>query len=267
MVLPVSVGPPTPALLSRQLEFQVRVAKELADQLAASAPVAARHTDERERAGSPPVRGARLARVPLAEDSKVPIADSSGFREATTDHGQIAGWWKGHPDRNIGVATGERSFDVLDIDKGKGGKPSGFKALNELQRAGLIPQYRSAVETPGGGLHLIYKGTGQRSSRLPDHSIDLRAEGGYVVVAPSKVDGRPYVVAQRNRAEPAKVDWQAIVRHLQPQHEKPAQHSFSAAPDKELERSGPLGGRPGRGEGDRNGSCSGPHAVPLRKAC
>ena len=206
----------------------------------------------------PLAEGSKIPAIPSAHDRGSPCAgecgnDGHGFRDASTDHARISAWWKGHPDRNIGVATGERSFDVLDIDQGKAGKPSGFKALNELKRAGLIPQYRSAIQTPGGGLHLVFKGSDQRSSRLPDHSVDLRSEGGYVAVAPSTVGGKPYVVAQRNHVEPAKVDWQAIVSHLQPQREKPVQHSrVSCSPDKELENLARW--VEAKGPGDRNGS-------------
>ena len=92
----------------------------------------------------PLAEGSKIPAIASAHDRGTPCAgectnDGHGFRDASTEHARISAWWRGHPDRNIGVATGERYFDVLDIDQGKAGKPSGFKALNELKRAGLIP--------------------------------------------------------------------------------------------------------------------------------
>ena len=192
---------------------------------------------------------------PLAPDTKVPVAESGGFKDATTDPNQIDRWWKEGPGRNVGIATGERSFDVLDIDKGKAGKPSGYVALNELKRAGLIPQYRTASHTPSGGMHFTFKGSEQKSGRLVNHSVDYRAEGGYVVVAPSKVDGKPYEIVQRNRIEPARLDWEAIVRHLEPERTvKPSQHFAGAAADRDSEVERIARWLEDRGPGDRNGS-------------
>ena len=207
-------SPRNPGRLSAQNEFQVRVLKELSDQLARECPQGCTLHGGQPMSTSENHDAARVYAshgypvFPLGANTKVPLADSGGFKDATTDPNQIDRWWKEGPDRNIGIATGERSFDVLDIDKGKGDKPSGYVALNELKRSGLIPQYRTASHTPSGGMHLTFKGSEQASGRLPRHSIDYRAEGGYVVVAPSKVDGKPYEVVQRNRVEPARLDWE-----------------------------------------------------------
>jgi len=48
-------------------------------------------------------------------DGKEPIT-SSGVNDATTDEGQIRGWWMEHPRANIGLACGEASAVVVDDD-------------------------------------------------------------------------------------------------------------------------------------------------------
>lgn len=53
---------------------------------------------------------------PLKARDKAP-ATKHGFKDATTDSKQIAAWWEGWPEQNIGVATGEVSgIWVLDVD-------------------------------------------------------------------------------------------------------------------------------------------------------
>jgi hypothetical protein len=103
-------------------------------------------------------------------------------------------------------------------------------------------------------MHFTFKGSEQASSRLPRHSIDYRAEGGYVVVAPSKVDGKPYEVVQRNRVEPARLDWERIVKHLEPERTAQRQHSPGPAPDGDSEVERLARWLEERGPGDRNGS-------------
>lgn len=105
---------------------------------------------------------------------------SKGFHVATTDKKQIRAWWTRWPHANIGMATGRPSgLVVLDVDE-----DVGIKSMNKIDEP--VPDTYTVV-TQGGGLHLYFK--------APDHEVrgrirflpglDLRGDGGYVVVPPS----------------------------------------------------------------------------------
>jgi hypothetical protein len=96
------------------------------------------------------------------------------------------------------VATGARSgIVVVDVDQ-PGGDASLELVANEL---GTLPQTLQAA-TGGGGLHLVYEHPGAHLGntvgRLPGFDpplprVDLRADGGSIVAAPSlHVSGRTY---------------------------------------------------------------------------
>lgn len=109
-----------------------------------------------------------------------------GFKDATTDEETIRRWWRKHPDAGIGVPTGAASgWLAIDSDPRHGGDAS----LCELiEKYGDFPATRVA-RTGGGGQHLIYqypKGSDIRNSAGKlGAGVDVRADGGYVVVAPS----------------------------------------------------------------------------------
>jgi hypothetical protein len=156
--------------------------------------------------------------VPLIPGEKAPLT-RHGFQDASTGHWQIQKWFRDFPDRNVGIATGTPGPDVLDIDRHADG--SGFRSYNRLRAHGLVPDAAALIRTPNGGMHAYYAGTGQRSSSVPEHHIDYRARGGYVVAPPSVVwarDGRPrpYQVVSHRRSD-ATFDWDAARRFLQPE--------------------------------------------------
>ena len=102
-----------------------------------------------------------------------------GFKDATTGHSQIERWWRERPDRNVAIATGVSSIDVLDVDVRAGG--SGFPAFNRAHAAGLLNGFSHVVATPSGGLHVYFPGGGQGGGSLPGHHLDFKAQGGYVL--------------------------------------------------------------------------------------
>jgi hypothetical protein len=162
---------------------------------------------------------------PAKADAKEP-ATKHGVLDAETDPHTVARWWARHPDANVAIATGAPGPTVLDVDVAHG-KP-GPKSLNEAIRAGLVPSPMASVRTPSGGQHHYYLGDEQRNGSLPQHGLDLRGVGGYVVAPPSTVGGRPYVVVSHS-AEPASIDFAAIREHLSPQAERPAWQPQDAA--------------------------------------
>jgi len=136
---------------------------------------------------------------PLCPGDKIPRV-AHGFHAATTDLACIRAWWQEQPEANIGVPTGEASgLIVLDIDPRHGGDAS----LRHLQRvldhhaADLIqPSFdllgTCQSQSGSGGLHLFFAVVSSpllhSTTRLAgEEGLDLRAEGGYIVVAPSRL--------------------------------------------------------------------------------
>ena len=120
---------------------------------------------------------------PLAPGLKVPaIKGGNGFHDATTNPETIKRFWR-IPDRNIGIPTGIASgFWVADVDP-----PDGEANLRRLETVhGPLPPTRTVL-TPRGGFHHLFKYVGPvPSSRgLIAPNIDVKADGGYVVVVPS----------------------------------------------------------------------------------
>lgn len=122
---------------------------------------------------------------------------------------QISSWWERWPDANIGVATGaESGIWVLDLDNKRsvdigdgllvGEGTHSLRVLEDMH--GPLPRTLSQT-TGSGGSHLIFRypspeqsngrSFGNRVGIVP--SVDIRASGGYIVVAPSNhVSGNLY---------------------------------------------------------------------------
>lgn len=109
-----------------------------------------------------------------------------GYKDASIDPEQIKAWHKEWADALWGMCTGEASgYMVLDIDL-----PDGEKTLAALEAEnGSLPE-TVEVSTPSGGRHLYFKHVpGVRISageRGVGKNLDIRAEGGYIIVPPSK---------------------------------------------------------------------------------
>jgi hypothetical protein len=129
----------------------------------------------------------------------------SGFWDASTDARRIRSWWSRWPSANIGVPTGERSgLLVLDIDP-RGGGPESLAALE--RQSGALPATARA-RTGSGGVHLFFKyplrEEVRNSAGLLGPGLDVRGEGGYVVVPPSRTEDSYKWI---DRAPPAEAAW------------------------------------------------------------
>lgn len=122
------------------------------------------------------------------------------------------------PDANVAVATGTPGPDVLEVDH-HGPAGNGFAAFTRLKRSDLLDGCGTIVATPDGGLHAYFAGSGQPSRRLRRQYLDLRSRGGYVLVPPSAVGGRPYRLV-RYRPPSAGLDWPAVTRLLEPERQR-----------------------------------------------
>jgi hypothetical protein len=163
---------------------------------------------------------------PCQPGQKIP-ATAHGFRDATTDPGQITEWFTRRPDCNLAIATGAPGPDVLDVDQ-HSPAGSGYPALSRIRRAGLFDGAAAYVRTPSGGLHAYFTGTAQRNGHLPDCHLDFLSAGGYILAPPSLVDGHPYQLS-KTTGRHGHLDWQAVTRLLQPDrpHQTPEPHPAS----------------------------------------
>ena len=151
---------------------------------------------------------------PVARGGKRP-AVPHGFKSATRDPVVISNWFEGqYAGCNIGMATGCPGPDVLDVDVRPDG--TGWPAFNRLKRAGLLAGASRLVRTPSGGGHLYFARTLQGCGSLKTAHLDLKGTGGYVLVPPSRVGGRPYEVIDERPPTGAVLDWPAVTALLRP---------------------------------------------------
>lgn len=109
-------------------------------------------------------------------------------KHASTDPEQIRRWWARWPLAMIGLPTGKRSgVVVLDIDR-----KNGVDGLANLRAIGVDPFQLSPVvaQTPSGGLHFFmrYGGPLKNSAGLLAAGVDVRGDGGIVILPPSHPD-------------------------------------------------------------------------------
>lgn len=132
-----------------------------------------------------------------------------GFHDASTDPSTHAAWFERWPGANLAIPTGTRSGVLvvdLDVKEGRDGRAT-LAGLED--RFGTLPA-TLVVETPSGGEHrwFVMPDVPIRNSagRLAGEDVpgfDVRGEGGYVLVPPSRIEGRAY--AWRERRRPAEL--------------------------------------------------------------
>lgn len=113
-----------------------------------------------------------------------------GKDDATIDGDQIDIWSDTEPRCNIGGVTGPLSrICVVDVDG-----EDGLRSVDELA-ARNYPLYDTAIATSGRGKHFYYRHIGglKTSAGSIARGIDIRAEGGQIVLPPSlHMSGRTY---------------------------------------------------------------------------
>jgi hypothetical protein len=131
-----------------------------------------------------------FAVFPCLPRGKVP-ATPNGCRDATKDIAQIARWWRENRNYNVAVATGLGSkVFVLDVD-GLDAEAS-LRKLEEQH--GALPETVESITPCGRHLFFRCKNGGIRNSAsVIAQGIDIRGDGGYAVLPPSKhPSGRSY---------------------------------------------------------------------------
>ena len=129
-----------------------------------------------------PVFPARLNKAPYTPN---------GLLDATTDPEAVQDWWRRWPGANVALRTGEPSrLVVLDVDGHEGAD-----ALHALERdRGGLP-VTTSVKTPRGGHHFYFEWPGapvNTTAGAIAPGLDVRADGGYVLVPPSRTEHGKY---------------------------------------------------------------------------
>lgn len=147
-------------------------------------------------------------------DDKTPVVPT-GFKAASRDTETILAQFKRSNASAIGVPTGAASgLVVIDVDIKAGAR--GMEWLNDNKDA--LPETRTH-KTRSGGLHLLFRApegiTIRNSASRVAPGIDVRGDGGYIIVPPSP----GYVVA--DQTEPADMPrW--LIRECMRQEPEPA---------------------------------------------
>jgi hypothetical protein len=133
---------------------------------------------------------------PCRVDGKEP-ACAHGKDDATTGPAQIDRWWTENPEFNIGgiPPDGVAVVDV-DVKPQKDGGPTGRETWISLvaEHGDVNATYR--VKTPSGGWHVFFRGKLATTNGKIAPGIDTRGDDakGYLLLTPSVVGGKPYVV-------------------------------------------------------------------------
>lgn len=122
--------------------------------------------------------------IPLMPRSKKPLIDWKEYQSRRASESEVKEWFTKTKDANLGIVTGSVSgVSVVDLDG-----PEGIKSGAELKLTS------SCTSLTGRGKHLWYRnveGLGNSVRAYP--GIDIRGEGGFVVVPPSVHEsGRRY---------------------------------------------------------------------------
>jgi putative DNA primase/helicase len=131
---------------------------------------------------------------------------ADGLKSATTDEATIRRWWAKYPHANIGGVTGGVLHLVaVDVDPKSGGDAN-LCNLVEVHGAGWLDTFTQ--ETGSRGSHFLFTYPAdvelRNSAGKLAVGIDTRAEGGYIVLAPSlHASGRRYGIANASGIKPA----------------------------------------------------------------
>lgn len=135
-----------------------------------------------------------LAIIPLGVGKKEPVT-KNGLNDWTDNPGQIDVWWgqgehagkRGDPSYNIGMACGQVSGGIIAIDLDcHSDEANGLHFLRDWEvEHGRLPETWTQI-TGSGGKQLFYRaGQDIRNSANGEIGVDVRGNGGYVVLPPS----------------------------------------------------------------------------------
>lgn len=125
---------------------------------------------------------------PCSPDTKKPLTPH-GCKDAKKDLGAIRAWWQRYPNASIAVATGSMSNLIMideDLDEIEG-KDGPHNMMLWERENGDLPE-TVVVITGRGGRHRYFKyykdDIRNRAGIIKD--VDVRGEGGYAILPPSR---------------------------------------------------------------------------------
>lgn len=132
---------------------------------------------------------------PITANEKAPPLIKNNLQDASSDPEQIKAWSKEWPGCNWGVSCGKSNLAVIDVDDGNG--KNGFATLAGLEKSyGQIPM-DWIVDTPSGGAHLYTTGRCKSGTEILGPGIDVKSDGGYVVLPGSHTSAGVYKWSRR----------------------------------------------------------------------
>ena len=160
---------------------------------------------------------------PCRVRDKAPLIPG-GFKAASKDPGQLRLWWNRWTDALIGMPAGEATgLFVLDVDIDPVRGIDGEQSLSALvAQYGNLPETET-IRTRRGGRHLYFlmePGIGNSAGKIGS-GLDIRGEGGYVIVPPSP----GYTVIQKT--DPAKAPEWLISLLVKPDYEALPRQAWS----------------------------------------
>lgn len=135
-----------------------------------------------------------VAVIPIEPGGKRPVT-KHGLNDWTDNPDQLVVWWGQTPNLNVAGVLGTVSGGLfaIDLDVHEEGH-SGIETLREWERVhGELPETWTSI-TGSGGKQLFYRtGREVRNSANAELGVDVRGNGGYVVLPPSiHPCGEPY---------------------------------------------------------------------------
>jgi putative DNA primase/helicase len=133
---------------------------------------------------------------------------TDNLARASRSDEQIRAWWARWPRANIALSCGASGRVVVDVDvkDARGGGETWHELKTQLDGhkhdAGL--EETAMVETPSGGFHAHYLAGVHRVGSKNDllgAGIDVKAEGGYVLLPPSRIGGVQYAWVEEHGIE------------------------------------------------------------------
>jgi hypothetical protein len=159
---------------------------------------------------------------PCAPNQKRPLTPR-GLYDATADERAIAEWFRRWPAANLAIPTGHRSgLLVLDIDC-KNGRNGGATLTALEADLGRLP-LTHAASTPSGGEHRFFhmpttsiRNSAGKVMGADAPGLDVRGDGGYVLVSPSVIDGCSYQWTDERPVSELPARWVAVLaREIEP---------------------------------------------------
>jgi hypothetical protein len=136
--------------------------------------------------------------IPVGEDKRPLIKSWKEYQKIVATKEQIDRWWTMWPDANMAVITGQISgISVIDIDCYKmAGTLDYVKALfwdNVSEATDIAPWQECLIAiTPRGGFHWFFNYNSDLTSRMVAPNVDVKSDGGYVLIAPSECNNNRY---------------------------------------------------------------------------